>query len=48
MTIKRKRKLLQIIAAGTSPQRLVLRARVALAAGAGTATRKSPATWTAA
>jgi transposase len=35
MTIKRKRKLLQIIAAGTSPQRLVLRARIALAAGAG-------------
>jgi transposase len=32
MTIKRHRKLRQIIAAGTSPQRLVLRARIALAA----------------
>ena len=40
MTIKRKRKLLQIIAAGTSPQRLVLRARVALAAGAGDGNEK--------
>ncbi len=35
MTVKRKRKLERIIAAGTSPQRLVLRARIALAAGAG-------------
>ena len=32
MTIKRERKLRQIIAAGTSPQRLVLRARIILAA----------------
>jgi transposase len=32
---KRRRKLAQIIAAGTSPQRLVLRARIALAAGEG-------------
>ncbi|HEY1700997.1 MAG TPA: IS630 family transposase [Trebonia sp.] len=32
MTIKRHRKLGQIIAAGTSPQRLVLRARIILAA----------------
>ncbi len=32
MTIKRHRKLRQIIAAGTSPQRLVLRARIVLAA----------------
>ena len=36
MTIKRHRKLRQIIAAGTSPQRLVLRARIVLAAAAGT------------
>ncbi len=35
MTIKRRRKLEQIIRAGTSPQRLVLRARIALAAGEG-------------
>ena len=40
MTTKRKRKLLQIIAAGTSPQRLVLRARIALAAGAGDGNEK--------
>lgn len=32
VTIKRRRKLDQIIAAGSSPQRLVLRARIALAA----------------
>ena len=37
LTIKRRRKLEQIIAAGTSPQRLVLRARIVLAAAAGTA-----------
>jgi transposase len=35
MTAKRERKLKRIIASGTSPQRLVLRARIALAAGAG-------------
>src|SRR5712691_387611 len=35
MTVKRERKLRRIIAAGTSPQRLVLRARIALAAGTG-------------
>jgi transposase len=35
MTIKRHRKLKQVIAAGTSPQRLVLRARIALAAAEG-------------
>lgn len=35
-TIKRHRKLGQIIAAATSPQRLVLRARIALAASKGT------------
>lgn len=35
MTIKRHRKLRQVIAAGTSPQRLVLRARIALAAAEG-------------
>ena len=35
MTIKRERKLRQIIAAGTSPQRLALRARIILAAAAG-------------
>jgi transposase len=35
MTIKRERKLRQIIAAGTGPQRLVLRARIILAAAAG-------------
>jgi DNA-binding CsgD family transcriptional regulator len=35
MTIKRHRKLRQIIAAGTSPQRLVLRARIVLAAAEG-------------
>jgi transposase len=35
MTIKRDRKLRQIISAGTSPQRLVLRAKVILAAAAG-------------
>ena len=34
-TIKRERKLRQIISAGTSPQRLVLRARIILAAAAG-------------
>ena len=37
LTIKRRRKLEQIIAAGTSPQRLVLRAEIVLAAAAGTA-----------
>jgi len=36
LTIKRRRKLEQIIAAGTSPQRLVLRARIVLAAAQGT------------
>jgi transposase len=35
MTIKRYRKLTQVINAGTSPQRLVLRARIILAAAAG-------------
>jgi transposase len=35
MTIKRERKLRQVINAGTSPQRLVLRARIALAAADG-------------
>jgi transposase len=35
MTIKRERKLRRIIAAATSPQRLVLRAKIALAAGTG-------------
>jgi transposase len=35
MTIKRDRKLRQVIGAGTSPQRLVLRARIILAAAAG-------------
>src|ERR1035438_9910237 len=35
MTIKRHRKLEQIIKAGTSPQRLVLRARIILAAAEG-------------
>ena len=35
MTIKRRRKLEQIIRAGTSPQRLVLRARIVLAAAEG-------------
>ncbi len=37
LTIKRHRNLQQIIAAGTSPQRLVLRARIVLAAAGGTA-----------
>jgi transposase len=37
LTIKRRRKLEQILAAGTSPQRLVLRAKIVLAAAAGTA-----------
>jgi transposase len=37
LTRKRRRKLEQIVRAGTSPQRLVLRARIALAAGEGTA-----------
>jgi transposase len=35
MTIKRERKLRQVIAAGTSPQRLVRRAKIILAAAAG-------------
>ena len=35
MTIKRERKLRQIINAGTIPQRLVLRARIVVAAAAG-------------
>jgi putative transposase len=35
MTIKRERKLRQIINAGTIPQRLVLRARTVMAAAAG-------------
>ena len=35
MTIKRRRKLEQIIRAGTSPQQLVLRARIVLAAAEG-------------
>ncbi len=37
LTIKRRRKLEQITAAGSSPQRLVLRARIVLAAAQGTA-----------
>lgn len=37
LTSKRRRKLEQIVAAGTSPQRLVLRARIVLAAAAGKA-----------
>ena len=37
LTIKRRRKLEQIIRAATSPQRLVLRARIVLAAAAGAA-----------
>ncbi|HYA49843.1 MAG TPA: IS630 family transposase [Streptosporangiaceae bacterium] len=37
VTIKRRRKLNQIIAAATSPQRLVLRAKIVLAAAAGKA-----------
>src|SRR6266567_1568550 len=35
LTIKRRRKLEQIIAAGTSPQRLVLRAKIVQAAAGG-------------
>ena len=35
MTIKRERKLRQVINAGTSPQRLVLRARIIMATAAG-------------
>jgi hypothetical protein len=35
LSIKRRRKLEQIIAAGTSPQRLVLRARIVLLAAGG-------------
>ena len=38
MTVKRDRKLRQVIAAGTSPQPLVLRARIVLAAAAGVGT----------
>ena len=37
LTTKRRRKLRQMVPAGTSPQRLVLRARIVLAAAAGTA-----------
>lgn len=37
LTIKRRRKLEQIVRAATSPQRLVLRARIVLAAAAGAA-----------
>jgi transposase len=37
LTIKRRRKLEQIVRAGSSPQRLVLRARIVLAAAGGTA-----------
>jgi hypothetical protein len=37
LTIKRRRKLEQVIAAASSPQRLVLRARIVLAAADGTA-----------
>jgi transposase len=37
LTVKRRRKLEQIVAAGTSPQRLVLRARIVLAAAGGAA-----------
>ena len=37
LTVKRRRKLEQIVRAATSPQRLVLRARIVLAAAAGTA-----------
>ena len=37
LTIKRRRKLEQIVAAATSPQRLVLRARIVLAAAGGAA-----------
>ena len=48
LTIKRRRKLEQIVAAGTSPQRLVLRAKIVLAAAAGTANAQSPGTWAAA
>ena len=35
LSIKRRRKVEQIIAAGTSPQRLVLRARIVLLAAGG-------------
>jgi DNA-binding CsgD family transcriptional regulator len=37
LTAKRRRKLEQIVRAATSPQRLVLRARIVLLAAAGTA-----------
>jgi transposase len=37
VTVKRRRKLKQVVAAGTSPQRLVLRARIVLAAADGAA-----------
>ncbi len=37
LTVKRRRKLEQIVAASTSPQRLVLRARIVLAAAGGAA-----------
>src|SRR5215467_6235651 len=37
LSAKRRRKLEQIIAAGSSPQRLVLRARIVLAAAGGAA-----------
>ena len=37
LTKKRRRKLEQIVRAGSSPQRLVLRARIVLAAAAGAA-----------
>ena len=37
LTRKRRRKLEQMVAAGTSPQRLVLRARIVLAAAEGKA-----------
>ncbi len=48
MMVRRDRKLRQVIAAGTSPQRLVLLARIVLAAAAGGGTRRSPVTWAAA
>jgi hypothetical protein len=48
MAVKRRRKLKQVIAAGSSPQRLVLRARIVLAArDEGGPTPRSPPNWAA-
>src|ERR1035438_9700364 len=48
VTVKGRRKLVRIVRAGTSPPRLVLRAKIVLAAADGQANARLPVTWAAA